>query len=94
MKNCKTCVHNKICIFNNSGSEASICEQYSEKVECVYVINVLSTYQWFTLSKVFINIYKAQDYIKSLPDEPKQVTDTFFYSKTKKYNIKVYEIEV
>lgn len=93
MKNCSTCIHKEICNLNHYGTEAPLCNHYGEKLSEIYIISVLGSYQWFTISKVFTNIYKAQEYIRSLPDEPKQVSETFFYSKSKKYNIKVYKIE-
>lgn len=59
----------------------------------VYIINVLGSYQWFTISKAFRTIEGAQNYIRALPDKPKQVSEVFFYSDRKKYTIKSYTIE-
>ena len=93
MKYCSNCNHLQICNLHHYGSEAQECIHYSENLSEVYIISVLGSYQWFTLPNVFTKLSKAQEYIRKLPDEPKQVSETFFYSKNKKYSIKSYKIE-
>ncbi len=94
MKTCSTCIHKEICNLCHYGTEAPLCKHYREENGELYIITVLGRYQWFTIPKIFTTIYKAQEYIRKLPDGPYQVSEIFFYSKHKKYTIKNYPIEV
>lgn len=94
MKQCNSCIHRKICIFNHDKSEAQICEHYSEERDSFYGIQFYSkrTGLTLTIEDLYKDLTSAQRAIEKSSESAQKISEILYIADDKIFTIKAMKL--